>query len=531
MANKTQQIRIESILGGHSKLEWFSNPDQFRTGIGIDPSLAMPTISSSARPGLGLLQPVCGYWLGTTASRPLWIVPNPKNSNVYVYDSGGSVYTEWGVGVGDLNDGCSSSGNGASYYDNYLYCARDTTVARYGPLNGTPAWTDDYWVTTLSKTALSNTTTYPEDSFVGAKYPNHFLLRHSDGRLYIADVVDNQCTIHYIQTKKTTVEGDTDDGSRYDALRLGRGVYPTALASWNDFIVIAGYENEGNSYYRTTTAKLYLWDGVSEKPSQQLFSEFPDQMITAMKNINGVLYLTSGNNRVGGFRLSRYIGGSSIEEVAYIEQGQAPMPGAIDGTANRVLVGSFTAFPYLASCIYSYGLQNSSIGQGLFIPVRGNEPVADSFSVTSLAITNGLISKSTPMFGLACSNPLNNSYIQNSDGSDFSTSNAYWQSQIYKIGGKFKITKVAIPIADYEGSGGSIVVTIYCDQKANSAGATHALGTINETTYPGTKKERVVFRPTNAVGSHSFYLELKWDGTEGWIVGLPIEIEYEIIDD
>ncbi|MGA4923274.1 hypothetical protein, partial [Bacillus subtilis] len=91
------------------------------------------------------------------------------------------------------------------------------------------------------------------------------------------------------QTKKTTVEGDTDDGSRYDALRLGRGVYPTALASWNDFIVIAGYENEGNSYYRTTTAKLYLWDGVSEKPSQQLFSEFPDQMITAMKNINGVL--------------------------------------------------------------------------------------------------------------------------------------------------------------------------------------------------------------------------------------------------
>ena len=165
MATKRIQFVIDSILGGIAPFEYASNDDQFLDAYSISPDVFG---SNSLQAPTGAIQPIAIDKQGSTANTPLWMTSNPKNEVRYVYDSVGSVYSQSTsdnvTGLGDLNDAGDASGNGMAYYDNYIYFARDTTVARYGPLDGTPAFTDDYWVGTLGLTALTDTQ-YPFDFY------------------------------------------------------------------------------------------------------------------------------------------------------------------------------------------------------------------------------------------------------------------------------------------------------------------------------------------------------------------------------
>lgn len=170
------KILIESILGGQSPMTFFAGSDQFKASLGIDPGL--PAVDNtddlfreSGIAASGLIRPapyidLVGLSDTTMAGSPMWFVQNPKNEFTYVYDSVGSVYAIGAAyyddfaALADLTDVIPSTGNGAEYYDNYIYFSRASTIARYGPLDGTPSWQKDYWVTTLSKAGLSNTT-YP----------------------------------------------------------------------------------------------------------------------------------------------------------------------------------------------------------------------------------------------------------------------------------------------------------------------------------------------------------------------------------
>ena len=213
-------IRIESILGGHAPTTHFAAPDQFRASLGIDPAQPIDDAdSTTSTVGSGLIRPAASQkFSGTTiTSAPLWIIANPKNALTYVYDAAGSAYSIDATitTVSALNDAgtlSSALGGGCEYYDNYIYFATNTDITRYGPLNGSAGFVINYWTSTLAKTALVNTT-YPSTFKNSLRLPNHVLHRHSDGRLYIADVVGNQGTIHYIATTKTAVEGDTDNNS------------------------------------------------------------------------------------------------------------------------------------------------------------------------------------------------------------------------------------------------------------------------------------------------------------------------------
>lgn len=520
MANETRQIRIESILGGHAPSLYFSAEDQFRTSIDIDPALYESDEQTSLdRPATGMLRPVGVFVSGTTVALPLWIRYTPKNSVQYVYDAAGSVYAS-GTGIGDLNDGGDASGNGMAYYDNYVYFARDTTVARYGPLDGTAAFTDDYWVGTLGLTALTNTTSYPQQGINANNdsYPNHVMHRHSDGRLYFGDVIGNQGAIHYIQTTKTTVEGDTNNGSTYNALDLGFGLWPTAIESYGESLAIALYEGSSTSL-KTGSAKIAFWDTISDSPNLVIFSEFPDQFISALKNVNGVLYIMSGNNRGRGFRVSRYVGGTTIEEVGYFEYGLPPFPGAVDGNANRLIFGSYTGYPSNEECgvVYSLGLQKSSLGNGMFCTRRAG---ADTF-VSALTLNNRDLGRDVPIIADSAFNVLGSG--QYSD-----TYPALWQSQFYRIGQPFKIKKISFPIIG-TGSGldANAIVTpsIFVDGDSVST----SLTPISTSNYSSGQKI-VTQRYEDLKGSWGFFLQLKWTGSVLCTMGLPITIEYELIN-
>jgi len=527
-----RQIRIESILGGVADSVYGPTaPDQMAFSLGIDPSIGENS-NLSSRPA-GDLRPV-GVTLssGTFYSTPLWFVKNIKSPSIsYAYDSGGSIYSLGAPSItdlGDLNDGGGASGNGAAYYDNYIYFSRDTTIARYGPLDGTPTFTDDYWATTLGKTPLTNTA-YPNLADSLAAHPNHVMHRHSDGVLYIADVVDNQGTIHIIKTKKTTVEGDTDDGSTYNKIQVGYGLYPTAFESYGSILVITFYEGIASAGGRSGSAKVAFWNTISQKVDDITWEEFPDSFISGIRNMNGLLYFIShdaGTNSGAGFRVSEYIGGHSFREKIFIGDGYPPSPGAIVSSAGRLFFGSraLTLSGIVTPCIYMYRTRLNKLSDGLF-PLPAYTTFVANGHVTALGLgeQSGIGNTGVgayPFFGI-------------SDGvsvyklGDLSPTTGVFPcqffSRIFKIGNSFKITKITIPFDEENTVLNGVQVRLLMDNFATG----YTIGTL--TNYVGKK---AVIRPENAVGEHNFCLRLNWNNiTTKIAITLPIIIEYELIDD
>lgn len=543
---KTYQIKIESILGGQSPLTHYSKPDQFRSSIGIDPTEPVYSDTDSFTTS-GLLVPIHYYDVTKSLNNaPMWIKNAGQTAATYVYDAGGSVYTlssafSYQGGLSDGDSMTNSSGNGMAYYDNYMYFAKDTDIARYGPLNGIgpdPSFDGTYWTNTLSKTALVNTSyPYPNSSTLAGRLPNHVLHRHVDGRLYIADVVDNQGTIHYISTTKTTLEGDTDNGSTYNALQFGYGLWPTAIESYGDYLVIALYENNSSGVYgvKAPPAKLAFWDTTSDNFNLITNTEFPDGLITGLRNINGTLYIVSTDSYSRGFRVCRYVGGTTFKDVGLFEQGLSPYQGALDGNSERLLFGSATMFGNSTispgqGCAYSLGLRKSGISDGWF--VVGSTTTTNASVVSSLLLNERYVANGgNPMLGWTTASTHGLSRVASSGNNSVSI----WQSREFNIGRPFKITKIRIPLAQslvdtVYGDSITIVPKIYTD-KGN--GETYTLQTISSAIETG--QFNVVRRADSSgatiVGQNNFWLELQWTGVAHCVVSLPIVIEYELIDD
>jgi hypothetical protein len=532
---KPFEIKIDSILGGHSPTSHFAGASQFRASLGIDPAqpiddsdTAYSTIAS------GLLRPAASekFSSSTIAAAPLWIKANPKNSNIYVYDAKGSMYSvdHTLATVTALSDGGTpglSLGNGFEYYDNYMYGATNTDIMRYGPLNGSPEFIGSYWITTLHTTGLVNTT-YPTTFKNNIQIPNHPLHRHSDGILYIGDVVDGQGTIHALQTVKTTVEGDTwsESGTTWAKLYFGYGLHPTSIESYGSDLAVALIENISIGL-RQTPAKIAFWDTTSGSFNKIVWVEFPDSLITAMKNVNGVLYVVSGNYKTRGFRITRFIGGYSFEEVYYSETGEPCLQGAIDAVLNRCIFGSHTNIPEAAGCVYATGLQKNSLSTGVFNVMRATGGDS-STCVTSLGFVDATgMGFYTPVIGWTRAGDGSTGMTHGLDkqGTSYSTAPSMFWGQTIRIGQRFKITKIRLPLAQAIGTNMTLTPTIYFDDGTTSM----ALTTIDNTSYPGVKD--IVLRPQGATGGHNFWLELKWTGSALCTVGMPILIDGETIDD
>lgn len=530
-----RKISIESILGGHSPTTHFAGANQFRASLGIDPAQPMDDSDSVySTIASGLLRPVASqkYSGSTINAAPLWMIPNPKDALVYVYDARGSAYTVDAAfaGATALNDGGSLSaslGNGCEYYDNYIYFFKNTDVARYGPLNGTAAFNATYWTSTLAKAALANTT-YPTTFKNNLQIPNHLGHRHSDGRLYFCDVVGNQGTIHYISTTKTTVEGDTDNTSTASALTFGYGLWPTEIESYGSDLAIALYEGSSGAL-RQPRAKLAFWDTTSTSFNKIIWVEYPDQIITAMKNINGVLYVVSGNFNNRGFRITRFMGGYSFEEVFYSETGEPPLAGAIDGTLNRVLIGSHTTVPESDGCVYSVGLQKTNLGKGLFNVMRATGGTS-STNVTALCIAdNDEFGFFVPTIGWsqAGEGSTGASHGLDKQGVQYNNAPSVWWSSLYRIGETFKIQKIQLGFVQALAANMTLIIKVYTDDGANS----FTYPTINSTNYPnGENGVKLRTSLTGApTGNNNFWIELRWSGSALLTVQPPIDISFEVI--
>lgn len=361
------KLTIDSIFEGQTPSYAFGSKNQYLAGIGIDPDMPLTDDTTDVKTG-GAIRPV-NYtaFSGTeVTSYPVAILTTPKNTNVYTVTANGRLISHSsalasGTSLGVVSGNVASH---ATYYNNYIYISTPTDVSRYGPLDGTPALTNAFWTSTLSLTALTNTT-YP-NSLLSTPYPNHFMTTHVDGCLYILDYASGKGMVHKISTKKSTYEGEingTTIASAYNILDLPFNYMPMTISSFgNDLVLAASFTT--NSTIMQGKAALFFFNPADTTPSFYRTVNLPDAVCTGLKYINGTLYGISGDLG-GGYRLWQYAGGDTVEILKIIESGNPPFPQTVDAVGNRIVWAADTIFPIVTSGIYAYGSKSDLFPRGL----------------------------------------------------------------------------------------------------------------------------------------------------------------------
>lgn len=366
-------FKISSIFGGLSICDYFNVAGQFQASIGIDPD--MPATDDGDKPS-GYIRPtkMVKFNGSNVDSVPLFIVTNPKTEHIYVILLNGKVIRyDKDLTNETLIGTMSTNVKGADYYDNYIYISTTIKIGRLGPMDGTVTLDTDYWNADLSKTALTNNT-YP--SINGVEIPNHQLHRHKDNRLYICDVLaGNKGCLHFIETTKTTVEGDTDDGSTHTALDdFGYGVWPVCIGEYQTDLVVGLIEGVSTNMKQKPARIAFVDVASGTTQSIDITSitsrELPDPLVTAIKNVNGTCYVFSGF-ATGGCRISKIVSGYSLEEVAWLPEQYPPITeSAVDHILNRFVFGSNTVEPEVAGAVFSIGAKSRGIPMGVHVPLR-----------------------------------------------------------------------------------------------------------------------------------------------------------------
>ncbi len=525
-----QELEIKSILSGHTPTNYFGNDDSFNTSIGIDPDLPVGSDTKTS----GILVPTRyeKFSGSELTGAPNWIVPNNKTSNTMVYTAAGRLHSfdsslamratdEAGTAFPITQTG--GAGNGLVFYNNFYYLAEATDITQYGGMDqgASIAETENVWTgAKFGLSALTNTT-YP--SLQGVPIPNHPGHVHTDNSCYWGDVVAGQGVIHRMNTRKVTIEGDTNGStvpSAFNALDLPFGYYPTDIESYGTDLVIAAIRTT-NATINQGSAALFFWDPTNTDSFYRQV-QLPDPLVTALKNINGILYIWSGNAS-SGVRVSRYIGGETVSEVSYQEDGVPPFAGAVDAIGSRLIWGTNTSYPESSASVMAYGSKNDSLPKGLHNIARSTSTGATQ-SVTSLAVIQQA-SNVTPRFIIGWQDASGYGLDKLSTTATF---NSVFRSKVFNINKRFVLKKLIIPFAAAVDSNTTVTIKVYIDDGSSSI----TLNTINNTNYPS--KRKVLFKGPElltATGENNFFIEIKVTGTTLMPVLIPIKISVDISDD
>lgn len=517
--------KISSILGGRSPSTYYGGEGQFDASIAIDPDF--PISSSNVRTS-GYAVPVAytDFSGANLNSRPVAIINTPKNTNTYIVTANGRLisYNSSLASETLIDTVTGTNARGAAYYNNYIYIfgtgASKDDVSRYGPLNNSPSLTDNWWKGSLSLTALTDTT-YP--SLRGVPMPNHVGHVHGDGALYFTDFINGQGMLHKIQTSKTTNEGDTNNGSSYNVLDFPFGFYPTDLdsASTNIFVVGIASPDSGGDIVQGKSSFI-VWDPTNTVTFFLGPVELEDPLATACKNVNGTIHIWSGNG-ANGVRVSRYLGGESTSDVAFLEEGAPPFPYAVDTIGNRVVWGGYVTYPASAAVVWALGSKDEQIAQaGLHCIARAASADMTNQNVVALKYVQQ-DSNIVPKLVIGWKDDSN----QGLDKYSASGTLASRLRFVFNIGRKTKLNELVIPLAGAVDANTTITPTAYLDDASSSV----ALPIINNTNYPSSRQVR--FSPTDldgVIANNNIMIEFVWTGTTPIPIGFPLSYWLDTYD-
>lgn len=525
--SRVVRYTIDSIDGGVTPTLYNPDPSTYSAAIGIDPDLTIDggvTYKTS-----GAIVPVQYSTFSSTVANNavIRIITTPKTELVYAITNAGRIISYSNTLGSETNVAtvAGSTADGAEYYNNYIYIfgtgAGKNDVSRYGPLDGVPALTDAWW-TGLGLTALtSNTYAVTRQT----RIPSHWGHVHGDNNLYFCDYALGQGLIHKIRTKVGGgVQGADNDGSAYNVLDLPFGSQPTCIESYGTDLAISAITgtsivlNQGRS-------QLFFWDTFADTFYNRV--DVTDPLTTALFNNNNTLYVFSGNI-TNGYRVSEYLGGKSTRAVAFFEDGAPPFAGAVDSFADRVTFGSFTNYPESSASCYSYGSKDPRVQKVIHNTIRtvstGANPIVTAVKYVLQA------SNITPRAVVA--------WIDDSaKGIDAfggaATMNGLWRSRMFRVGKRFVVRKIQIPITATTSSAMSFTVSVYTD---DINGTIFTMDAVTNTSYPNMRN--IIFKnpkmdsgTVEVSGFHNFVLEIRFAGGQVISATFPIEIEVEVYDD
>lgn len=506
-------VKIQSVVGGWSPAQYLAREGQFLSSLGIDPD--MPISTSDTRTS-GVAVPVCyaKFSSTTVTASPIVIVTDPKNTLTYVVLSNGRIVTYNSSFASETLVGTVAGGvaNGAAYYNDYIYVTTGTDVSRYGPLSGVPALTDNYWTSTLSLAALANTT-FP--TFRSVSVPNHWMFVAGNNELYFANFASGQGQLNKIVTTST----GTNNGSAANVLDLPFGYYIADIDQMNTDVAIIAFQTTDTTVQQGAAA-LFLWDTTSDTFYRQV--NLPDPIATAVQNVNGTLYVFSGNAQKG-CRVSRYAGGETVQDVAYLEESNPPLAGAVSAIGNRVVWGAWVTNPAACSTVFALGSKSSDIPMGLHSIIRTSSTGANPL-VTSIYPVQQT-SNITPQFVVGWKD--DSGYGLDSRSTS-GTLSAVLRLPLVSIGMPFRIIRVRIPLAGAVDASTTVTPTMYIDDASSNT----VLSTVNNTNFPSRRK--IVYKAPGLAslgGSNNFYLQLAWTGTTQIPMLLPVEFDVDVYED
>lgn len=510
----TQSGVISSILGGWSDLQNMGSAGEFLASLGIDPEDNLELTKAS-----GVIAPsrFSKFSGGQLTSAPMWISGAATSAGVFVLGMDGSLiaYSSTLGSETDLGNPNSSgaSGNGMAVWNDYVYCALDTTIARWGQVSATGgAFTTDYWVSGLSMSALTNSQ-YPGTRSVD--FPNHVLYPHNDGRMYVLDYDGANGRIHSF----TTDANGTNGSGRFNDVTLPPGLMPMAAAPYGTDIAVvcspAALYVTGD-IPKPGNALLAFWDGI---PTHAPYRYVPinEPMATAIANKNGELYIWAGNIDTE-VKVLKYLGGYSFETVATIPDSSPPPAGAVDSSGNMLAWGGYTTYPTTAAGVFTVGFRSGKL------PGASVQHIARSTSVGTLPIVSAMkfIQRNrAPVIGWQDGTPTYGIDKRAGSGSY----NSIFRSLPILLGRKFIVRRLVIPLSSNVQAGVIITPTIYVDNETASTDLT----VINSTNF-ASNETSIDLQGLTVTGNHSFYVQFAFTGTQEIGIMLPVYYEYDFID-
>lgn len=537
---------INNILKGIAPTYYFGEAGTYLGGCAIDPDIKV-----NGRIG-GAITPSNYEMDSSSVNGVMWFETNDVDDNTYYYTKDGDFgYIDTSGNVSEISELSGSSGNGLAYYNNYYYIAKDTDIARYGPLDGSAVIEDNWWSAQDNLEKLNN----KQYATVGEyQIPNHCLYVHPDSQLYVADY-QGQGTIHrlkmidrmeitgasgtfYVGEQVTggtssaratifnvedgvlslaarigefeegeTINGTTDGEATVSNYQVGNQPilkemnaltwsfeeYPVAMAALGTSILILSMKSSEG--LNKGSAVMYLWDTFDIQGFYGAIN-LPYPVATAVKTYNGIPYIWGGDNE--GYSLSRYIGGESLEPFLYIDNGNIPLQGAVAAQHNKILWGSSQTYPEDRGCVWSWSSRARFSG------------------LHNIASAGNQVSAIRPQ-------DLDGRLLISSDDGIYTAGGEYdsiWRSEMISFGRLFNINEIYIPIAASITGSDKITVTLYYDNET--------VTDVHEITSD-TYSDNIIKISPKAEGVQNFFIEIKVEAENKIPIIMPISIDYDIL--
>lgn len=501
------KIKIDSVLNGMGASYWGRRGGSYLNGLAIDPGYGTSALMSKPS---GAIMPVKYSALTTTTiTAPVnWIITNPRDSKIYCYQGNGRLTSFSNVLTAETLAATAtfSSGNGAAYYNDYLYLATDTDLSRYGTLSGgAPAITNNVWSgATLGALTLLTNTAYP------ANIPNHPMHAHVDNRLYFGDYANGQGMVHFV---KTTYAG-VNDGSTYNALDLPFGYAPTDIESYGNDLAILAIQVGTDNIIRQGKSALFLWDTFSESFYRQV--DIQDSYATSMINDNGYLYIFHGS--LNDMRMSVYAGGYTLQPLFHYPSQLTATAGTLDAMGSRIVFsGQYSESA--TGCVFARGYHSWSLPRDAVNNIM-KSPSSRVSAVKLYKQDTGL--KPRMLVGYTDDSSVYGVAAIDTTGGDGAT----FQSDYYEIGAPFDIQRVEYSLTGPIAAGTLIDTNMVIDANTNYASAFVQVSQANFPTvaeYLG-GRQFIKQEPKGIMGFNGFQLGLTFNGSVSESVGVALPI-------